>query len=203
MGEPSSGIRTPGSATEQRLDSWKEIAAYLNRDVTTVQRWERREGMPVHRHLHDKRGSVYALSSELDAWVLARKPEVSDEEPASEAHLPQAEPTPRAGWYKRRPFLLGSAAALIVLLVAGYFAARVGMAKPIHPKIKSLAVLPLQNLSGDPDQEFLADGMTEELIGRLAGIRQLRVVSRTSTMTSKNPTLRPGNLQAAPGGCDR
>ena len=41
---------------EDRLDSWKEIAAYLDRDVTTVQRWERREGMPVHRHLHDKLG---------------------------------------------------------------------------------------------------------------------------------------------------
>ena len=58
---------------EERLDSWKEIAAYLKRDVTTVQRWERQEGMPVHRHLHHKRGSVYALSSELDAWVQGRK----------------------------------------------------------------------------------------------------------------------------------
>ena len=49
------------------LDSWKEIASYVKRDVSTVQRWEKREGMPVHRHVHDKRGSVYALSSELDA----------------------------------------------------------------------------------------------------------------------------------------
>ena len=51
----------PTSAADDRLDSWKEIAAYLKRDVTTVQRWEKREGMPVHRHLHDKMGSVYAL----------------------------------------------------------------------------------------------------------------------------------------------
>ena len=54
MGEPSPGtsplsMRPP----EDRLDSWKEIASYLSRDVTTVQRWEKREGMPVHRHLHD------------------------------------------------------------------------------------------------------------------------------------------------------
>jgi hypothetical protein len=62
------------SASEERLDSWKEIAAYLNRDVTTVQRWEKREGMPVHRHLHDKRGSVYALTSELQAWRGSRSP---------------------------------------------------------------------------------------------------------------------------------
>jgi TolB-like protein/Tfp pilus assembly protein PilF len=50
-------------------------------------------------------------------------------------------------------------------------------------------VLPLRNLSGDPTQEFLADGMTEELIGRLAGIRQLRVVSRTSSMHFKETQL--------------
>ena len=48
------------------LESWKEIAAYLKRDVTTVQRWEKREGLPVHRHLHDKSGSVFALKHELD-----------------------------------------------------------------------------------------------------------------------------------------
>ena len=72
-GEPFPGIQPPERMPEERLDSWKEIAAYLKRDVTTVQRWERQEGMPVHRHLHHKRGSVYALSSELDAWVQGRK----------------------------------------------------------------------------------------------------------------------------------
>ena len=50
---------------EDRLDSWKAIASYLKRDITTVQRWERRESMPVHRHLHDKQGSVYAFRSEI------------------------------------------------------------------------------------------------------------------------------------------
>src|SRR5574341_282280 len=58
---------------EDRLDSWKEIAAYLRRDVTTVQRWEKREGMPVHRHLHDRLGSVYAFRTELDAWATSRR----------------------------------------------------------------------------------------------------------------------------------
>src|ERR1700737_2235956 len=65
---------TPPSlkAPEDRLDSWKEIAAYLNRDVTTVQRWEKREAMPVHRHLHERGGSVYASRAELDAWARNR-----------------------------------------------------------------------------------------------------------------------------------
>src|SRR5688572_2714411 len=65
-------------AAADRLDSWKEIAAYLRRDVTTVQRWEKREGMPVHRHLHDKKGSVYAFGSELDAWTRSRNPLTSE-----------------------------------------------------------------------------------------------------------------------------
>ena len=43
-------VTPPIVRSSDRLDSWKEIAAYLNRDVTTVQRWEKREGMPVHRH---------------------------------------------------------------------------------------------------------------------------------------------------------
>ena len=62
----------PTLPRDARLDSWKEVAAYLKRDVTTVQRWEKREGMPVHRHLHDKLGSVYAFRAELDAWAEAR-----------------------------------------------------------------------------------------------------------------------------------
>src|SRR3989441_4778773 len=56
---------------------------------------------------------------------------------------------------------------------------------PAGPVIRSLAVLPLQNLSGDPSQEYFADGMTEELIGRLSKIHGLRVISRTSVMHFK------------------
>lgn len=52
----------------ERLDSWGEIAAYLRRAVRTVQRWERLEGLPVHRHGHGKQASVYAFPAELDEW---------------------------------------------------------------------------------------------------------------------------------------
>jgi Tol biopolymer transport system component len=67
------------------LDSWKKIAVYLKRDVTTVQRWEKREGMPVHRQLHDKMGSVYAFRPELDAWMRRR----SEQPPAPTASAPR------------------------------------------------------------------------------------------------------------------
>ena len=56
-----------------RLDSWKEIAAYLRRDVRTVQRWEKKEGLPVYRHLHDKLGSIYAYRNELTEWFSTRQ----------------------------------------------------------------------------------------------------------------------------------
>jgi Tol biopolymer transport system component len=72
MGETFPDTASSAKPSEDRLDSWKEIAAYLNRDVTTVQRWEKREGMPVHRHVHDKMGSVYASRAELDAWARGR-----------------------------------------------------------------------------------------------------------------------------------
>jgi TolB-like protein len=55
-----------------RLDSWKEIAAFLRRDIRTVQRWEKKEGLPVHRHQHDKLGSIYAYKPELTTWFNAR-----------------------------------------------------------------------------------------------------------------------------------
>lgn len=56
-----------------RLDSWKEIAAFLRRDVRTAQRWEKKEGLPVHRHRHDKLGSIYAFRAELTAWFNSRQ----------------------------------------------------------------------------------------------------------------------------------
>ena len=62
-----------------RLESWKEIARHLRRQVRTVQRWEREEGLPVHRHHHQQRGTVYAFSEELDAWQVARGATASPE----------------------------------------------------------------------------------------------------------------------------
>src|SRR5215467_2763587 len=64
--------RNVSFANEDRLDTWKEIACYLNRNVRTVQRWEALESMPVHRHLHAKSGSVHAFRAELDTWRKER-----------------------------------------------------------------------------------------------------------------------------------
>jgi len=55
------------------LDSWKEIAVFLRRGLRTVQRWERTEGLPVRRHSHLKRSSVYALRSDIVLWMRTRQ----------------------------------------------------------------------------------------------------------------------------------
>ena len=59
---------SPSPDGPRRLDSWKEIAAYLGRGIRTVQRWERDEGLPVHRLAHADRGSVFADPTELNEW---------------------------------------------------------------------------------------------------------------------------------------
>ena len=65
---PQLQVVSPGD----RLESWKEIAGYLNRSVRTVRRWEGQAGLPIHRLQHESRGSVYAFKSELDAWRESR-----------------------------------------------------------------------------------------------------------------------------------
>ena len=152
MGEPSVGAPLSAGPTEDRLDSWKEIAVYLNRDATTVQRWEKREGMPVHRHLHDKIGSVYASKAELDAWARSRNlqaaqkngNDVAIEEPVASA--PATETTP-SFWNRRR--VVG--VALVAFLMIGGFAAwRLLFARPVLTTTDVILQTSFINRTGDP-----------------------------------------------------
>src|SRR5205823_5998075 len=148
MAEPSSGTTLLVRPPEDRLDSWKEIASYLNRDITTVQRWEKREGMPVHRHVHDKRGSVYAIPKELDEWIQSRKaPGIEMEAAPPEQRLQAASEVdePVTTRWTRLPLTLG--AVFCVCLTAAYWiVARHRTAPVAENRIHSLAVLPLRNL---------------------------------------------------------
>jgi len=198
---PVSSPEPSGQPAEARLDSWKEIAAYLKRDVSTVQRWEVREAMPIHRHVHAKRGSVYAFTCELDAWVQSRKlrlePEWAETQaPAMAATHQKSSEIGSAG----RWLILGGVVALCLFAVAYIGIGREPRRRAaslkdwrdrlfVHaakPRIQSLAVLPLANLSGDPEQEYFADGMTEALITELGRTNVPRVISRRSVMQYKD-----------------
>lgn len=163
-GESQDGLRG------KRLDSWKEIAAYLNRDVATVRRWEKRERLPVHRHHHQKLGSLYAFTSELDAWSDRRQQ--IEQQPAD----PRADALPAP---KRRPSF--RRLAPVVTSVALVAAAAGYVWKDAQPKLQtvssspSLAVLPFQPLGNGARDEALELGMTDALITRLGSVGQMRV----------------------------
>jgi Tol biopolymer transport system component len=121
MGEPLVGARPSESPLQDRLDSWKEIAGYFNRDVTTVQRWEKREAMPVHRHLHARMGSVYAFRAELDAWARGRNLQAAQENghdtttPDLPVLAPPESPASSTRW---KAFLLLAGAAIVLTIGA-------------------------------------------------------------------------------------
>lgn len=120
-------LQDPESA--DRLESWKEIAAYLRRDVTTVQRWEKREGLPVRRHLHDKLGSVYAHKAELDAWRTSRIPSGQDESTAQ----PSTSPRP----FGRAALIVGVG---VLMVAAGLWLFRRAEGNPSEPSALHLAL---------------------------------------------------------------
>jgi len=130
----------------RRLESWKEIAAYLGRDVRTVQRWERRERLPIHRLHHSKLSSVYAYTSELDEWRSGREPGTATE----------ATDGPEVPYASRRVRVAVIALAAGLALAAGMVWFRPERSRErlasAGPRIRSLAVLPLANFSGDPEQ---------------------------------------------------
>jgi Tol biopolymer transport system component len=120
MGETSPDTPLAVLTAEDRLDSWKEIAVHFNRDVTTVQRWEKREGMPVHRHLHDRMGSVYASRAELDAWSRGRNPQVGEVKGYDAPALDQSAPRPHSAIPPSRfrwKYVLPLAAAGVALAI--------------------------------------------------------------------------------------
>ncbi len=169
-------------AEDGRLDSWKEIAAYLGREVRTAQLWEKSEGLPVHRHQHRRQGSVYAFESELDAWRGARKLSPVEEapEPAVEAPAPPSS--------TRRTLAVVGGAAIVVAAIIGL--AIWGFAiwrtrRVAVEAVSSVVVLPFADFSRQHNLGYFGDGLTEEIIDALSRVPNLRVVARTSAFAFK------------------
>lgn len=134
-------------------------------------------GGVIERCLAKEPGQRYQRGSEVRAVLEAVR---------SGAALP-AWPTWRYALSRRRWLALAVAfsvvAAILVALNVGGLRERLGGGAP---RIRSLAVLPVKNFSGDPGQEFFADGMTDALIAGLAQIKAIKVISRTSVMQYKD-----------------
>jgi len=113
----------------ERLDSWKEIADYLKRDVRTAKRWEHTKGLPVHRLSGGGKSTVYAFCSEVDAWWSSRGMHLAKEE--GQPALP--EPAGRR-WML---WLAGGAGILVVAGVALYWFSRY-QPPPPPPKLTPL-----------------------------------------------------------------
>jgi len=153
IGPVSNPSLTPASASSsqpaERLDSWKEIARYLNRDESTVQRWEKREGMPVHRHVHDKRGSVYAYPAELDVWWQGRRQQLEPKNGNRDIRLALRD---------RRRWWVGIA-AVVVLLPATFFALKSLSRRSVPAPEASRPLVRLTSTSGvNIDPAVSADG---------------------------------------------
>ena len=171
------------NAAINRLREALGDSAESPRYVETLPRRGYRFVAPVTAVSTSDRGSGFAnASSEI---AQTERPAPSQTQGIAEPAVPA---TQKQVFSTRLIVLLGILALAAIVTIAVVIN-RGGVKTTSQLHIRSLAVLPLKNLSGDPTQEYVADGMTEALIGSLAGIRDLRVISRTSVMRFKDTQL--------------
>ena len=134
-------------SVNRRLDSWKEIAEYLGRDIRTVIRWEKEKCLPIRRIPGGKRPAVFAYTQEIQTWMVGQ--DVADEQAAASpppfgtdqpAARDASEPPAEAASPRRRPLryraALGVAATLVLLAGVALVANRVQHAGPRLPALQ-------------------------------------------------------------------
>lgn len=115
------GVQLMAEPTNRRLDSWKEIADYLGRDVRTVIRWEKEKALPVRRVPGGKRQGVFAYSAEIDQWMSGQSVEMEPADTVDGAETTaRPQDVPRAHRVSRLRIALSVAALFMVLLAAGW-----------------------------------------------------------------------------------
>jgi Tol biopolymer transport system component/predicted DNA-binding transcriptional regulator AlpA len=123
--------------SSDRLDSWKEISAYLGRGVTTVQRWERDEGLPIRRHLHATKGSVFAYRAEIDAWLASRADAAAEAAEPNSLRTESAAPGVEHPRTRRWPWVVGGALLLTAVVPAVIVANRLQPTRQTPDRIAS------------------------------------------------------------------
>jgi TolB-like protein len=188
------------AAALTKLDSWKAIADYLKRDVSTVRRWEKREGLPVHRHIHQKLGSVYAYQAEINDWLKDRGNfEVSEAHASPDAagHDPGKTVARRVAlrWFVALAGVVG-----LSTVWHGLPGARHG--SPSTIQMPFVAVLPFTDGPGQPVEDVFVDGLTEGIIDSLSAVPGVKVISRMSAFRYKGRDIVPRHVGRELGGID-
>jgi TolB-like protein len=139
----------------KRLESWKDIANYLGRGLRTVRRWEQEEGLPIHRHVHRKQGTIWALAGEIDAWLRDRSGLGDLGTRHGNAH-----PSPGNG----------------------QGAISNGRGSRFRPVV--IAVLPHRSLGDSSFDRHLAEGLAEALLSKISRLNQdrVRIVAYSTVM---------------------
>lgn len=173
-----------------RLSSWKEIAAYLQRDPRTVQQWEKKEGLPVHRLEHQARASVYAYTNEIDAWMEARSG-------LPNAGQPEEQRPEQARFSRYWPLFKLSPWLILLLFVLAVIGVGIEM-RPIANRHKAsaaadpppapvLAVMPFEDQTSTDG--ILAGNLTDSLIADFDRIGKIAVISPQSVSSFKGEHL--------------
>ena len=167
----------PDLRNETPLSSWKEIAAYLQRNVATVRRWEKGEGLPVHRHSHQSRSSVYAYPSEIDVWRASRKT--------------VAEPPPPLPLWKTvlappRSLAIGVTLAMCLVMVGNGIRPQVASAQEVSRRRVWAGPTVDRDASVTQDGRYFAfmlkkDNVTDIAVKDAATGEERRITNQTST----------------------
>jgi TolB-like protein len=145
------------------LQSWKDISRHLGQDVRTCQRWEKEHHLPVHRITnHSLRAKVFAYKSEIDAWLKEKSGSLRIK---------------KETFFEKKwtSFAFASLFALLSIIFASlYFTQKKEPSSPF--KNPSIAVSPVEMLNSTGYDQYMAEGMTGQIINSLVRWNQLQVI---------------------------
>lgn len=156
------------------LDSWKAISDYLDRDIRTCARWEKELGLPIHRiDQESSRSKVFAYKSEIDEWL---KDKANHKEIRKKA------------FFKRKWVIAGSGLGFALLLIIStvlYFSYR-KYSSTLSENL-SIAVLPFESSNFTEYEQYIPEGISNEITSSLSRLNNLKVIPATSFASGNNP----------------
>jgi TolB-like protein/tetratricopeptide (TPR) repeat protein len=170
----------PGHIMKQKdiLQSWKDIAKYMNREIRTCIRWERELGLPVHRFDEESsRSKVFAYKSEIEEWLKSRGNNHNHVAPSI---------------WDKKVLVIGLMSVLILAsFFLGYFYFFFRGTSGSQESEPTLAVLPFENLNTSEYEEYFSEGLTKEITNSLIRLNRIKVVPSASDNEYENT---PENL---------